>query len=438
MWKREQGGVVSGRKHYQPPQTPHHPVKNAEASTAAEAVHVPTFANLEEHLRDEVERIVQRLLEQEATEVLGRRKYERADSDPESSEAPPYRNGHGKPRRLTLPIGTIEVRRPRLRNLTECFESRLLPLFQRRSQVVNAMLPQLYLHGLALRDFDMALRGLLGEDAPLSPSSIARLKAEWREEYDAWRKEPIAEQPVYLWADGVYVKAGLEKDKAAVLVVIAAFADGTKRVLAAEPGYRESRESWKEVLAGLVKRGLRPPQVLVADGGLGLWAAVSELGWPCLEQRCWKHKTQNVLDVLPPTEQKTALKILRTIPQSKTREEAEARRDAFVESYQARYPRACDRLTSDWERMVAFYELPRDHWKHLRTSNVVESPFQVVRLRTDAARRFKKTENASAIIWKLLMVAERTFRRLDRVHHLHDLLQGVKYVNGVPIRIEAA
>lgn len=147
---------------------------------------------------------------------------------------------------------------------------------------------------------------------------------------------------------------------------------------------------------------------------------------------------QNVLDVLPDKEQRTALKVLRKIPQSKTREEAEARRDAFVESYVARYPRACERLVSDWERMVAFYELPREHWQHLRTSNVVESPFQVVRLRTNAARRFKKAENASAIIWKLLMVAESTFRQLKRVDLLNEILNGTKYVNGVAIRTSAA
>lgn len=413
-------------------------MKNANAITPASSSSVPSLEGLEDYLRGHVQQLVQRLLDQELTEALGRQRYERAELPDAAPEPPAYRNGHGKPRKFTLPLGTIEVRRPRVRNMTEAFESRLLPLFQRRSQVVNEMLPELYLHGLALRDFDLALRGLLGEEAPLSPASIARLKAEWREEFDAWRKEPITDSPVYLWADGIYVKAGLEKDKAAVLVVIAAFADGTKRVLSVEAGYRESRESWKDVLHSLTKRGLQPPRVLIADGGLGLWAAVAELGWPCLEQRCWKHKIQNVLDVLPHAEQKTALKILRTIPQSQTREEAEARRDAFVESYRERYPRSSERLTSDWERMVAFYELPREHWKHLRTSNIVESPFQVVRLRTNAARRFKKTENATAMLWKLLMVAEKTFRRLDRVHVLADLLQGAKYINGVQVRTNAA
>ncbi len=405
-------------------------MKNPKSTTPPAPGSLPSFETLDEYVRTEVQNLVQRLLEEEVTEYLGRRRYERS----EPAEGPQgYRNGHGKPRRLTLGCGTIEVRRPRLRNLEERFESELLPLFKRRSGVVNSMLPELYLHGLALRDFDMALRGLLGEEAPLSPSSIARLKAGWNKEYEAWRREPVDEEPIYMWADGVYVKAGLEKDKAAVLVVIAAFEDGTKRVLAAEPGFRESCDSWKEVFSNLVERGLKPPRVLVADGGLGLWAAVAEMGWQCKEQRCWKHKMQNVLDVLPSSEQKPAMKILRSIPRSQTREEAEARRDAFVQSYQDRYPKAGERLLADWERMVAFYDLPKEHWRHLRTSNIVESPFQVVRLRTSAAKRFKRTDNASAIIFKLLMVAESCFRTLSKIHVLEDVARGVHYVNGVPM-----
>lgn len=414
--------------------------QNIKPSPSSE---IPTFGALEDYVREEVQGLVQKLLEEEVTEFLGRQRYERVEEAADESAAPAYRNGYGKPRQLTLSNGTIEVRRPRLRNLSERFESQVLPLFKRRSERVRELLPELYLHGLALRDFDLALRGLLGEDAPLSASSIARLKADWLKEYEAWRREPIEEQPVYMWADGVYVKAGLEKTKAAVLVVIGAFQDGSKRILAAEPGYRESCESWKEVLSGLESRGLAGgPQILVADGGLGLWAAVAELGWTCKEQRCWKHKLANVLDVLPTNEQRPAQKILRSIPQSKTREEAEARRDAFLQSYQERFPKACERLQSDWERMVAFYAFPRDHWKHLRTSNVVESPFQVVRLRTRAAKRFKRTDNASAVIWKLLMVAESTFRNLDKIYLLEDVARGTLFINGVavnqPSEVEAA
>lgn len=401
--------------------------------TTGKISQVPTFENLEEFLREQIQGVMQQLLEEEATEFLGRERYERARGGDKG--APAYRNGHGDPRRLTLSNGTIEVRRPRFRNLTERFESQVLPLYQRRSETVNATLPELYLHGLALRDFDLALRGLLGEEAPLSPSSIARLKGDWQREYDAWRTEPLEGRALYMWADGIYVKAGLEKTKAAILVVIGAFEDGTKRILAAEPGYRESRDSWREVFSGLVERGLEGgPRILVADGALGLWAAVAELGWDCAEQRCWKHKLANVLDVLPSNEQNGAKKLLRTIPQSSTREEAEARRDSFIEAYESRYPKACERLLADWERMVAFYDLPKEHWKHLRTSNVVESPFQVVRLRTRAAKRFKRVDNASAVIWKLLMIAETTFRLLDKVHVLEDVARGQKYVNGIPVR----
>lgn len=411
-------------------------MKKDEDIKALPETNVPGFDVLEDFIREKVQSLVQGLLEEEVTEFLGRKRYERLEAGEGTSDGPPpYRNGRGKPRTLTLSSGTIEVQRPRIRNLDEQFESRVLPLFKRRSQLVNEMLPELYLHGLALRDFDMALRGLLGEDAPISASSIARLKADWVKEYEEWRNEPITEEPVYMWADGIYVKAGLEKSKAAILVVIGAFADGSKRVLAADVGFRESTDSWKAVFNLLVKRGMkRGPRILVADGGPGLWAAVSEIGWECKEQRCWKHKLGNVLDTLPTNEQNTAKKLLRLIPQSKSREEAEVRRDTFIETYQERYPKSAERLLADWDRLVAFYDFPAEHWKHLRTSNVVESPFQIVRLRTSAARRFKKAENAVAVVWRLLMVAESTFRSLDKIYALQDVEDGVQFINGIPVK----
>lgn len=384
------------------------------------------WETLEEFIRLQVQSTVQDLLEQEVTEHLGRPRYER-----QGSERRGYRNGYGKPRKVSLSCGTIEVRRPRLRDLEERFESRILPMFARYSGKVKSVLPQLYLEGLALRDFDRALRGLLGEGAPLSASSIARLKEHWAEQFEAWRNEPIDDEIVYLWADGIYVRAGLEKDRAAVLVVIGLTTDGIKRVLAVEPGYRESTESWKEVFWSLMKRGMNVPKAVVADGGLGLWAAIGELGWRCKEQRCWNHKICNVRDVLPKRVQKRGTQLLRKIPQSETVEEAVRRRDDFLTEFEA-YPKARERLLDDWDRMVAFYELPKEHWKGLRTSNVVESPFQVVRLRTGAARRFKKIENATAVIWKLLMIAETRFKTYDAVHMLEDVANGQEYVNGQP------
>lgn len=387
-----------------------------------------TWETLESYARGQLETWLQRLLTEEVAELLGRKRYERKDP---GSPAPGYRNGYGKPRRLSTSCGTIAVRRPRVRGLEERFESRILPLFQRRTQAVGELLPKLYLHGLALRDFDLALRGLLGEGAPLSPSSIARLKARWQEEYQSWREQQIEEEAVYLWADGIYVKAGLEQEKAALLTVVVGFRDGTKRVVALEGGYRESTESWAAVLRGLQARGMNVPRLVIADGHLGIWGALAELGWRCDEQRCWNHKLTNVRDALPKKVQAEAAELLKRIPYAETRAEAERRRDAFVRRYRDRYPKACERLLADWERMVAFYRYPKAHWKHLRTSNVVESPFATVRLRTGASRRYKKVENATALIWRVLMVAEQRFRKLNAPAQMEAVADGVEFVDGV-------
>jgi transposase-like protein len=395
-----------------------------ETTTSTEPI---AWETLEEFIRLQVEAQVQCLLEAEATEHLGRARYRRRTGASKRG----YRNGLGKPRRLSLSCGTIVVRRPRLRDLEERFESRLLPRFARQSKQLKATLPVLYLEGLALRDFDRALRGLLGDGAPLSASTIERLKEHWTRQFAAWREEQIEEEIVYVWADGIYVKAGLEKDKAAVLVVIGVSVDGVKRVLAVEPGYRESTDSWKEVFQSLVRRGMNVPKAVIADGGLGLWAAIRDLGWPSKEQRCWNHKICNVQDALPKREQKRALTLLRAIPQSETLEEAVRSRDVFLEEFAA-YSKACERLLNDWERLVSYYELPKEHWRGLRTSNVVESPFQVVRLRTGAARRYKKVENATAVIWKLLLIAESNFKPFDAAQLLRDVANGHQFANGQP------
>src|SRR6266481_6137592 len=240
-------------------------MKEQSIGTGAESR--PTWESLEALARQGVQRLLQQLLEEEVEQVVGRRRYARRDG---VDAAPGYRNGRGKPRRLSTMTGTITIRRPRLRGLGARFESRLLPLFKRRTEEVGRLLPELYLHGLAQGDFDLALRGLLGEAAPLSAPSIARLKAGWQAEYATWKHRRLDDlEPVYVWADGIYVKAGLEKDKAAMLVVIAGLRDGRKVVLAVESGYRESTESWATLLRDLKARGLRAPRLLVADAGGG-------------------------------------------------------------------------------------------------------------------------------------------------------------------------
>ena len=363
--------------------------------------------------------------------IQGREKSE-CRSTVDSAEG--YRNGYGKPRRLAMSSGTITLRRPRVRGVEERFESRVLPLFARRTKELGALLPELYLHGLAEGDFELAMRGLLGEGAPLSKSSIRRLRTGWTAEFEEWSQRRLeGREVVYVWADGIYVKAGLERDKAALLVVLGAMRDGTKEVLALRSGYRESVESWSEVLRDLKARGIEAPRLLRADGNAAIWGAVRQV-WPEVgEQRCWNHKMRNVLDRLPQREQSEAKDLLRAVVYAPSRAEAVKAREVFARRYRPWYPKAVDVLEDDWERMVAFYDFPEDHWKHLRTTNVVESPFAALRLRTTAAKRFKRVESATALIWKLLLVAEKRVRRLDAPHLLKDVFEGRKFEDGKPV-----
>jgi transposase-like protein len=313
------------------------------------------------------------------------------------------------------------------------FESRLLPLFVRRTCGVDNLLPELYLHGLALGDFDLALRGLLGEDAPISANTVARLKEKWSAEREEWSTRRLDElEVVYLWVDGIYVKAGFEKEKAAVLAVMAALSDGSKVIVALQAGYRESKEAWAEILRDLKRRGMSCPRLVVGDGNLGIWSALAEVYPQAKEQRCWNHRIVNAVDRVPKKHQTQALVYLRQIPYAETATEAARLKSKYQEWCRNKGLEDAARvLDRDWDRMIAFYEFPKEHWRHLRTSNPIESPFSALRLRTDAARRFKKIENALAVIWKMLLVAERRFRRLRAPELMKDVYQGVKYVNGV-------
>jgi transposase-like protein len=402
-------------------------------NTPEAAASMPSWETLEDFARHGVQQLLQQVLEEEVEQLLGRRRSQRRSPvDPQ----PGYRNGYGKVRKLAMSNGTIEVRRPRLRGLEERFESRILPLFQRRTQEVGNLLPELYLHGLAERDFDLALRGLLGDAAPLSPASIARLKAAWQAEYDVWSSRPIHDlEVVYLWVDGIYVKAGLEKDKAALLTVIAGLRDGRKVVLAITSGQRESIEGWSVLLRDLKARGLNAPKLVIGDGNLGIWGALANVFPEAKEQRCWNHRIMNILDQVPKKQQPQARQLVTKIPYAETREQAEKlKRDFQAWCRKRSLEAAAKRLDDDWERMMTFYGFPKEHWQHLRTTNVVESPFAVVRLRTTAAKRYKKVANATAVIWKTLMIAEKSFRRLNAPELLADVANGASYVNGVRVK----
>ena len=390
----------------------------------------PEWDHLEDWLRGQVQGLIQHVLEEEVTEFLGRAKSARRSGEDSDSG---YRNGHSRSRKLTMSSGTIRVRRPRVRDTEERFESRLLPLFVKRSRQIAELIPELYLHGLSEGDFDLALRGLLGDEAPLSASTVSRLKERWNAELSEWRGRRLNElEVVYVWVDGVYVKAGFEREKAAVLVAIGALSDGSKVVLSAEPGYRESTQSWSTVLRDLRDRGMGCPRLVVGDGHLGIWGALRNVYPEAKEQRCWNHKIINVLDRLPKRQQESAKLMLRNIPYAESRAEAERMRTVFSRwCREHSYEGAAESLERDWERMVTFYDFPLEHWRHIRTTNPVESPFAALRLRTDAAKRYKRVDRAIAVIWKMLLVAESRFRRLKAPDLMRDVYQGAKYDDGI-------
>jgi len=404
-----------------------------EQSTSTESASRVCYETMEAHARGRIQSWLQDLLEAEVTQFLGRGKSQRqAQLTPARLG---YRNGYGKPRRVALTAGTITVRRPRMRNLAERFESRVLPLFKRRTAELGALLPQLYLHGLSSGDFELALRGLLGEGAPLSAASLCRLKGAWQAEYEGWRRTDLSElELVYWWADGLYVKAGLADRKAALLVVVGAAASGEKVLLACAAGERESKESWLSLLRDLKARGLKFPRLTVADGHLGIWAALGELHPAGDEQRCWNHKIVNVLNALAKKAQPEAAERLSAMMYAESRSACERKRDEFILRFKKTDPKACATLTRDWERLVTFFDYPQEHWIHLRTTNIVESPFNAVRLRTDAARRFKKVENAEAMIWKLLVVAEKSWRALNAPHLMREVYDGKRFKDGIAVR----
>jgi putative transposase len=350
------------------------------------------------------------------------------------------RNGQGHPRKLTFGAGTVELRAPRIddrrrdeQGHRRRFTSYILPPYMRRSPKVAEVLPILYLRGLSTGDFRPALESLLGEDAAgLSPTNIARLTACWEKEYADFRhRELSGREYVYVWVDGVHFNIRLEDDRLCTLVMIGALPNGEKELLAVEDGYRESAESWKMVLRELKRRGMAAPIVAVGDGALGFWAAAREV-WPeTREQGCWCHKLSNVLDKLPKRLQPRAKRALHEMMYAERRSDCEAARVRFAAEYQAKYPKAVESLTVHWERLVTFFDFPAEHWKHLRTTNVIESPFATVRLRERATRGAGSRTKGLLMAFKLLDMAQQRWRRLDGAHLLPLVRTGVKFADGV-------
>ncbi len=341
---------------------------------------------LDELAREGARRMLAVALEAEVAAYVERYRGERD----EAGHALVVRNGKARPRRVTLGAGTVEVAAPRVNDrrvvegTRQRFTSEILPPYMRRSPKVAEVLPVLYLRGLSTGDFQEALRALLGAEATagLSPSVISRLTGAWEEEYRAWRRRDLSDRDyVYVWVDGVHFRIRLEEDRLCALVVIGVRPDGTKELVAIEDGYRESTESWAALLRDLTRRGMRPPVLAVGDGALGFWAAARDV-WPdTREQRCWVHRLANVLDKLPKRLQPKAKAHLREIMNAESRAAAQEEIERFREEYGAKYPKAVASLVRDQDQLLAFFDFPAEHWKHLRTTNPVESTFATVRLR---------------------------------------------------------
>jgi transposase-like protein len=357
------------------------------------------------------------------------------------------RNGYMPERTVQTGIGDIEVRAPRAADRRKSggpkirFTSSILPPYLRRSKNIEEMLPWLYLKGISTGDFGEALAALLGKNAPgLSSSTISRLKEVWQEELKAWQQRSLkGKEYVYFWADGVHFGARMEDASQCMLVVIGATKNGAKELVALVDGYRESEQSWLEALNDLKRRGLAvAPRVAVGDGALGFWKALPQVFGQTRVQRCWMHKAGNVLDKLPKSIQPRAKDNLHQIWMSETKEGAEKAFDHFIESYEAKYPKAAECLAKDRDALMTFYDFPAEHWTHLRTTNPIESTFATVRLRTSKTRGMLTRDTMLTMVFKLSLSAQKRWRRLNRPERLGELIEGIKFVDGIKQEKEAA
>jgi transposase-like protein len=391
-------------------------------------------------LREGARRLLAQAVEAEAEAFLAAM----ADERLADGRARVVRHGHGPERMIQTGIGAVPVKRAKLRDRGAevsgddriTFTSAILPKWARRTKSLDALLPVLYLRGISTGDFQEALAALLGKDAPnLSPSAIGRLKEEWQADYDRWQRRDLsARRYVYIWADGVYLQARMEDDAACMLVVIGATPEGRKELVGFQVGVRESAQSWRELLVGLKARGLSvAPEIAVGDGALGFWKALEEIFPSTRHQRCWQHKLVNILNKVPKSVQPNMKADLREIRDAPDRATAEAAIAVFVDKYAAKYPKAVDCLTKDREALLTFFDSPAEHWDHLRTSNPVESVFATVRHRTVRTKASLSHKTARLMVFKLVMSAARTWRRLKGENRLPMVIAGVKFTDGVAI-----
>jgi putative transposase len=393
---------------------------------------LPVADALTEVLRRGAGTLLQQAVEAEVAEIIARFQ----ELKDERGRQRVVRNGHLPERRVQTGIGELPVKAPRVRDRAGelKFNSSILPRYLRRTRSLEELLPWLYLKGLSTGDFSSALTALLGKDAPgLSANTIGRLKEVWKREYEQWSKRSlIGKQYVYIWADGIYFGVRLEDARQCILVIIGANSEGKKELLGIADGYRESEESWKELLLDLQQRGLSiEPKLATGDGGLGFWKALPQVFGSTRAQRCWKHKTANVLNKLPQALQAKAKANLNQISLAESRPAAAQAFDHFLLSYEAKYPKATDCLAKDRDELLTFFDFPAEHWQHIRTTNPIESTFSTVRLRTTKTRGCVSRAGMLAMVFKLTKTAEQNWRLLKGHTLLAHVVQGVNFKDGL-------
>jgi len=396
---------------------------------------------LSDILRQGAQQLLARSIEAEVADWIDR--YQ--DCRDAAGKRQVVRNGHLPERTITTGIGPVPVQQPRVHDRRpasqrEKFSSAILPPYLRKTRSIEELIPWLYLKGVSTGDFSEALAALLGPDAKgLSATTITRLKAVWEQEYQEWNQRSLAgKEYVYVWADGVYFNIRLEGGRQCMLVLMGATADGKKELIAIQDGQRESEQSWKELLLDARARGLTTePKLAIGDGALGFWKAVRQI-WPqTQEQRCWVHKTANVLDKLPKGVQPKAKDLLHEIYLAPSRAEADKAFDLFLGTYQAKYPKATDCLAKDRTELLRFYEFPAEHWMHLRTTNVIESVFATVRLRTEKTKGTGTRVACLTMVFKLMQSASRRWRALNGSALLAEVIKGVLFVDGIRKEVAA-
>ncbi len=414
-------------KKTQTPPTPGLPVTESGRTT------------LDEIIRGGAQKLLQLAIEEEVNSYLA----EHQHAEDEQGHRLVVRNGHQPARTILTGAGPLEISRPRVhdRRAGCSFSSRILPAYMRRAPSLDALIPVLYLKGISTGDFSEALAAILGPDAAgLSPATITRLKETWLDEYNEWCQRDLSQTHyVYLWADGIYFNVRLADDRPCILVIMGATIEGKKELVGLLDGERESMLSWKELLLDLRRRGLkRSPSLAVADGALGFWPALEQVFGKTRQQRCWVHKTANVLDKIPKSAQPQAKRCIHDIYLAPTKRQALEAYEKFMNLFEGKYPKACQCLRKDKDQLFTFYDFPADHWAHLRTTNPIESTFATVRHRTRLTKGCGSREATLSMVYKLGREAEKHWRRLNGYELIERVVVGLRFVDGEPSHLQAA